>query len=80
MKRSRAYLVIDGDSLDRAERYNSVRDAVRRFAAVAEELENYGQEGTQGAIHLAPTRAETVDYPDYVLSIGPRGGVRVERA
>ena len=53
--------------------------AIFHYRCVAEELAQYGQ-SIEATIHMAQHRDELVEYPDYVLSLGPRGGVRVERA
>ena len=74
-----AYLRIDTDTLHDAIGYPTVRAAVTAFRRAAEDLDNYSQ-ACEASIHLAPTRSELVEYPDYVLALGPRGGVRVERA
>ena len=76
---ARYFLRMGSDDLDQATRFRTRADAVAAYGYAARELAEYGQD-LDASIHLAPTRAELVEYPDLVLSLGPRGGVRVERA
>lgn len=76
---ARYYLRLGSDDLDQARRYRTRADAVAAYGYAARELAEYGQ-NLDASIHLAATRAELVEYPDLVLSLGPRGGVRVGRA
>lgn len=76
---ARYYLRLGSDDLDQARRYRTRADAVAAYAYAARELAEYGQ-ALDASVHLAPGRAELAEYPDLVLSLGPRGGVRVERA
>ena len=78
MTRSRNYLRIGDDDLDQARAYRTRAAAIDAFAEVARELDRFGQE-IEASIHLAPCRDQINEYPDFVLSLGPRGGVRVER-
>jgi hypothetical protein len=71
------YLRVGGDTLDEAEACDSKASAIRRFQSIAEDLDRFGQEIT-GEIHYANSKAELQEYPDFALSLGPRGGVRVE--
>ena len=73
------YLRMGNDCLDEAERHATLRDAVAAFREVANELGRYGQR-IEASVHIAAKRSECDEYPDYVLSVGPRGGVRCERA
>lgn len=72
------YICFAGDTLDDASKCCSIEYAKGEFRAVAQELDNYGQR-IEASIHIANSRSEIVDYPDYVLSLGPRGGLKVER-
>jgi len=73
------YLRMGNDYLNEAERHATLRDAVAAFREVANELGRYGQR-IEASVHIADKRSECAEYPDYVLSVGPRGGVRYERA
>ena len=73
------YLCIGGDSLEESERCDTLRDAILTYREVANELGSYGQR-IDATVHKAPKRSEIDEYPDYVLSVGPRGGIRCERA
>jgi hypothetical protein len=72
------YLCIGIDTLDEACRYATKKDALDTFRDLAEGLARFGQD-VQGTIHVADRRSEIVEYPDWVLSLGPRGGLRCER-
>ncbi len=75
----RTYLRIDADALDAAKRYPSMRAAVEAYADTARELARYGQR-CEASLHFANNRDELQEYPDRLLSVGPRGGIKVERA
>ena len=77
--RNKYFLCIGEDTLESARPYRTKAAAMAAFADVARELSRYGQE-IDATVHLAPNRDATVEYPDLLLSLGPRGGVRVERA
>jgi hypothetical protein len=73
------FLRIDNDPLELARFYKSRAAALQVFRAIAEELAGYGQ-SCSATIHMAPSISELAEYPDMVLSLGPRGGLRVEVA
>ena len=73
------FLRIGNDYLDAATRCDSIRAACAEFRDIAGGLARFDQR-IEGSIHLAPCKAQVVEYPDFVLSLGPRGGLRVERA
>ena len=75
----RYYLRLGSDDLDQARRYRTRADAVAAYGYAARELAQYGQD-LDASVHLAASRAELDEYPDLVLSLGPRGGVHVGRA
>lgn len=72
------FLRVGSDSLDEAYRCPTIRDALDDFRAIAEELARFEQP-IEGSVHIAPHQDDVVEYPDLVLSLGPRGGLRVER-
>ena len=72
------FLRTASDYLEDAVKFKTIGDAKADFEATARELDRYGQH-IEAAIHIAPTLAEVVEYPDYVLSIGPKGGLVCER-
>lgn len=73
------FLRLGSDYLEDAAAYRRKSSAVAVFAESARELARYGQR-LEASIHVADTRDELAEYPDFVLSLGPRGGVRVEAA
>ena len=77
--RNKSFLRLGDDSLDRAIAYRSRAAAIAAFRAVAVELAQYGQ-AIEATMHLAPDRDSVDEYPDFALALGPRGGVRVDRA
>ena len=74
----KTFLRIGEDCLEDAVLCSSKAAAVDWFLVVAEELDRYGQE-IEASLHYARSRDEVSEYPDFVLSLGPRGGVRCER-
>ncbi len=71
------FLRFASDPLEDATRFNTKRDAVLSFAKVAFELDRIGQR-IDASLHVARDRDVIHEYPDFVLSLGPRGGVRCE--
>jgi hypothetical protein len=72
------YLRIGSDSIEEATKCLSLRAATVCYAHVARELACYGQ-SIDATVHKSDKRSTIEEYPDYILSLGPRGGVRVER-
>jgi hypothetical protein len=77
--RNKFFLRLGADFFDRAIAYRSRAAAIEAFRAVARELDRYGQ-SIDATVHIAPDRDSVDEYPDFVLSLGTRGGVRVDRA
>lgn len=77
MVKDRFYLVFGGDFIGDAVAYASKTAAVSAFADAALELDRFGQR-IEAGIHKAAKRSEIDEYPDYALSLGPRGGIRCE--
>lgn len=59
--------------------YDSIKDAKADFECSARELDSYGQK-LGATIHIAKSRKELQDYPDYALSLSPRGALHCQRA
>lgn len=74
MKR-RYYLRIGDDYLDDSEEHRTLADAKSAFLCAARELAGYGQ-AIEASIHIATSHADLDEYPDYVLALGPRGGLQ----
>lgn len=77
--KDRFYLRMGSDTLEESQGFLTRAAAVREFRIVATELWNFGQR-LEASIHKAPDREHLAEYPDWVLSIGPRGGMVVDRA
>lgn len=75
----KCFLRSSSDCLEDAKPFVSKASAVRQFQRDAEELDRFGQKH-EASIHIADHIAQVVEYPDFVLSLGPRGGVKIERA
>jgi len=58
--------------------YHAKHECLDSFRRTAEDLGRFGQ-AIEASVHIAPKRAEIAEHPDFVLSLGPRGGLRVER-
>ena len=69
------YLRYQFDSLANAKMHASMASACSEFLKTAKDLDRYGQR-IESSIHIAATKEELDEYPDYVLSLGPRGGLR----
>lgn len=74
----RCYLRIGNDTTEQAACHLTKASAIAEFAEAARELARYDQR-IEASLHYAPSRVEIDDYPDFVLSLGPRGGIRCER-
>lgn len=72
------FLVCGDEDLSEAKKFHSIAAAKEEYLSVARELDRYGQR-IGGSIHIARTRDDVVEYPDYVLSLGQHGGLKVER-
>lgn len=70
------FLRIGDDALEEARAYQTKAGAIAAYGRVARELWSHGQE-IDATIHLAQRPADVAEYPDFVLSLGPRGGVNV---
>ena len=71
------FLRIGSDYLDDALCYQTKQAAVNKYQRVAQELAQYEQD-IEASLHRASRRETLDEYPDFVLSLGPRGGVRIE--
>lgn len=71
----------DGTSLTgpRYRQFDSLKEAKAQFLHDAEELARYGQV-YEATAHLATSVEQIQEYPDYTLSLGPRGGLKCEKA
>jgi len=73
------FLRMGADYLEDAVKYTSKAGAIDAFRETSDELDRYGQ-SISASLHIADTLDDVVEYPDFVLERGPRGGVKVERA
>lgn len=73
------YLRIGSDYLEDASRCQSVNHAVDKYRSMVDEFNRFGNTPPEASIHIAKSKDELQEYPDFVLSAGPRGGVRKER-
>lgn len=74
----KCYLNIEGDDLVQSRRYMSIRDACDDYLDTARILSQVGQPA-RGYIHIANYMREMCDYPDFRLSLGPKGGLVKEK-
>jgi len=77
----RYFLLIGSDlitDLADADAYDTKAAACRAYMRTAEELADYGQD-IEASLHIAPSADAVAEYPDFVLSLGPRGGLICER-
>jgi hypothetical protein len=78
MSKQTSWLCFAGTAGPEFERYDSKRDAIEAFRTAAEDLARFGQT-IEATLHYAPLKRMIQEYPDFVLSLGPRGGVKCER-
>jgi hypothetical protein len=78
MKPVTCYLRIGSDYLDDAVRYPTLGAAKDAYRDCAYQLDRFGQ-SIEASIHIAPSKAELAECPDFVLTLGPRGGLVCER-
>lgn len=65
-------------TMDDGEVFRSFKSAKDAFWSRADFDPHYPcVESPEAHVFIGP---EVTDYPDYILTLGPRGGVRVERA
>jgi hypothetical protein len=73
------FLRIGDDYLEQATPFKTKSAALDYYRAVAEDLIRFDQR-IEASVHVAPDRDQVVEYPDWVLSLGPRGGLQVQAA
>ena len=71
------FLRIGDDHLKQAVPFKTKSAALDYFRSVAEHLIRFDQQ-IEASVHVAPDRDQVVEYPDWVLSLGPRGGLQVQ--
>lgn len=74
----KCFLVIAGCRGAVFEPFDTIGDAKRDFVDAATQLAGFGQT-LRASLHIAKTVEAVSDYPDYVLSLGPRGALRCDR-
>ena len=74
----KTFLRMGSDYLDQATAHRTIGDACAEFMEAARELDRYGQR-IEASLHFAPDLASVAEYPDRILSLGPRGGLKMER-
>ena len=67
------YLRIGSELLNEAEIFATKKEAIAHFTAQAKGLYRYGQR-LEGTLHY-PYKGAIAEYPDYILSVGKRGGI-----
>lgn len=81
MRKAIYWLRIGTDYLDDAVGYESKRAAIAAYREVVDEFSRFGNMPPDASVHITFSPADDPDeYPDFVLSQGPRGGVRIEGA
>lgn len=72
------YLRFAEEYLEDSKRFESKKAAIDYFAYTARELARYDQK-IAATLHVGKSLDEIAEYPDFVLSLGPRGGIVCER-
>lgn len=73
----KAFLRYQNDDLSDAKRFDTKAAAMAAFEATARDLARYGQP-IEASLHYADTLDDIGEYPDAILSLGPRGGLRCD--
>lgn len=73
------FLRIGDDCLEQAIAFKTKSGAIDYYRRVAEDLIRFDQ-AIEASIHVAPDRDQVVEYPDWILSLGPRGGLHLQSA
>ena len=71
------FLRLGADTLDDVLRFRTKAAAVDHYRSVAQELNRFGQ-SLEASIHRANSKQAVEEYPDFVLCLGPRGGVQIQ--
>lgn len=72
----RYYLRVGNDTLeDRLSVFSTKKAAVDEYRAIVEEIMSFGNQPPGASIHMAETKRDLVEYPDFILSVGARGGI-----
>lgn len=74
----KCYLMYAGTLYPEYEAHRSLGDAKAEFFEAATQLAGYGQT-LQASLHIAKSEELIDEYPDYVLSLSPRGALKCER-
>ena len=74
----KCFLRMGNDPLEAAIQHGTKADAIAEFRESADELARYGQP-IEATLHYAASFDDLAEYPDFALSLGPRGGTRCER-
>lgn len=69
------YLRLENDTLEDAQRCSSLKEAIRDFKAIADDLARFGQE-IDASVYFGE---DPIEYPDRYLTLGPRGGVQIHQ-
>jgi len=72
------YLRLADDYLSEAMRFDSKKAAIEYFVDTARELARFDQK-IEASLHIGQSLEEIVEYPDFILRLGPRGGIICER-
>ena len=75
--KTRYFLRIGNDYLEQAQPYRTLAEAKAAYKEVAAELARYGQ-AIEATIHMADNAEDTVEYPDFLLTLNEHGRVVVE--
>lgn len=74
------YMLETRDAQEDARFYRSIADARAAYEKAARELARYGQAHSASLHFVACEADEWAEYPDRLLELGPRGGLRMVRA
>jgi hypothetical protein len=74
----RCFLLYADTKYPEYEEYDSLGDAKEAFFEAATSVGRYGQ-NLEASLHIAESEDFIHEYPDYILSLTPRGALSCER-
>lgn len=77
--KNRYFLRMGDEYVIEAKPHKTKKSAIEAFSEVAIELARYDQK-IEATIHIAPSIDDVNEYPDFILSLGPKNGIKCERA
>lgn len=72
----KCFLRVGNDYLEDSVKCPSITYAMAEFKAINDEITSYGNQAIEASIHVGDSIGDIQEYPDFILTYGPRGGVK----